>query len=220
MTDKKHAGSGGPLVPYDSAKLPTDPSRDVSAPSNVAQNQNTALGDLAGRDIDKSVHVHANVHPQLSHIQKLVELLESEMMKADMRSTLIESLEFFESPYSPDGVAGLSAKLQKAGRGPDLTLALRYKEMFAKFLSRYALYGSAQELIALCLHKVFYEFEHRIHPVCGDLTHSELDEIISAHVVEPLFKEYAYGAFSLNHGLIQGMIYWLADRCFVRWHVA
>lgn len=169
---------------------------------------------MAGRD-----YYESNIQPKLSHVEKLVELLEREMEKDETRGSWIESLEFFENPYSPDGVVGLEAKLEKVGRSGELILALKYKELFAKFLSRYALYQSAQELIALCLHKVFHEFENRVHPVCGTLSQVELNEIIAAHVVEPLFKEFAYGAFNLHHGLIQGMIYWLADRCFLRWHV-
>jgi hypothetical protein len=170
---------------------------------------------MAGRDYYENTYA-----PKPSHIEKLVALLEQEMQKEELRDTWIESLEFFETPHVPDGVEGLEAKLEKVGRSADLQLAFRFKEMFAKFLDRYALYKSAQELIALCLHKVFYEFEHCIHPLCGEMSLAELDGLIAERVVAPLLEEYASGTFSLNHGIVQGMIYWLADRCFVRWHAA
>jgi hypothetical protein len=90
--------------------------------------------------------------------------------------------------------------------------------MFVKFLTRYSLYQSAQELISLCLHRVFYEFEHGIHPVCSISTIEQIDVLVEERVIKPLLSEYASGIFSINHGIVQGMVYWLADRCFVRWH--
>jgi salicylate hydroxylase len=41
---------------------------------------------------------------------------------------------------------------------------------------------------------------------------------LAAHAVR---KGGAYrDRFALNHGLVLGMTYWLADRCYVRWHAA
>lgn len=160
------------------------------------------------------------VQPRATHVEKLVELLEREMERGDRRDGLIESLEFFEEPISPDGVTGLEDKLKKAGREGSTLMALRYKEMFAKFLTRYSLYQAAQELIALCLHRVVHEFEVNIHPVCAEGDCGMIDRLVAEKVVVPVLEEYASGTFSLNHGLAQGMIYWLADRCFVRWHAA
>lgn len=111
-------------------------------------------------------------------------------------------------------------KLRKAGRESSIILAYKYKEMFAKFLTRYGLYNAAQELIALCLHKVFYEFESNVHPVCHHVSQDETDIIVAEKVVNPLLSDYVAGSFTIKHGLVLGMIYWLADRCYVRWHAA
>jgi hypothetical protein len=170
---------------------------------------------IAGRD-----YYDATFHPRASHVERLVSLLEREIASQETREDWIESLEFFQQPYAPDGVVGVEEKLRKVGREKSLLIALRYKEMFAKFLTRYALYQAAQELIALCLHKVFFEFESHIHPHCGSISQSEIDAIVAEKVVKSVLDEYASGSFSLNHGIVQGMIYWLADRCFVRWHAA
>lgn len=180
-------------------------------------NQSGASAErIVGRDLTEINYVE----PRATHIERLVAMLEKEIEKHQTRDELIESLEFFETPYAPDGVIGIEAKLRKVGREDTLILALRYKEMFAKFLTRYSLYQAAQELIALCLHKVVFEFDQNVHPNCSDVEISELDKIIAEKVVTPIVEQYASGVFSLNHGIVQGMVYWLADRCFVRWHAA
>lgn len=94
----------------------------------------------------------------------------------------------------------------------------RQKELFVKFLTKYSLYGAAQELLALCLHKIHVEFDANIHPQCGEVPTEAFDSIIHSQVIETVVSEYGLGAFSLNHGLVLGMTYWLADRCYVRWH--
>jgi hypothetical protein len=43
---------------------------------------------------------------------------------------------------------------------------------------------------------------------------------VSEKVVQAVVTEYGLGTFALNHGLVLGMTYWLADRCYVRWHAA
>ncbi|HEX8239187.1 MAG TPA: ABC-three component system protein [Allosphingosinicella sp.] len=148
----------------------------------------------------------------------MVALLEKEIERNETRDQLIESLEFFQEPYAPDGVVGVEAKLTLVGRESSVKLALRYKEVFAKFLTRFSLYQAAQELIALCLHKILYEFESGIHPHCSTASIDDIDKLVAEKVVSPLLSDYASGVFSLNHGIVQGMVYWLADRCFVRWH--
>jgi hypothetical protein len=188
-------------------KLPGDSNK-------VSQKSATAGKNIVGRD-DNSVHISIG---EISHIKELVSRLDYEIEQDDMREHWIDSLQFFEEPYSPDGVIGLEKKLEACGRPDKLPLALRHKELFVKFLSKYSLYGAAQELLALCLHRVHQEFESQVHPKCGEATITELDQIISENVVNAVVREYGLGTFALNHGLVLGMTYWLAERCYVRWH--
>jgi hypothetical protein len=180
-------------------------------------NQKGASGEkVIGRDSYEITHNYG----KRGHIEELVAILEREMERDERRDGKIESLEFFDERWAPDDVVGLEQKLRKVGRESSIMLALKYKELFAKFLVRYSLYGAAQELIALCLHKVFYEFEQNVHPVCAVLSQDEIDHIVAEKVVAPLLADYVAGSFTINHGLVLGMVYWLADRCYVRWHAA
>lgn len=183
--------------------------------TEVNQRGASAGGKIVGGD-DNSV-VTINV-AQSERIRELVNRLDREIASDEMRDQWIDSLQFFDEPYAPDGVVGLEAKLKHCGRPDKIGLAMRHKELFVKFLSKYALYGAAQELLALCLHRVHQEFESHVHPVCHTSTSLELDQIIADRVIKAIVEEYGLGTFALDHGLVLGMTYWLAERCFVRWH--
>lgn len=182
--------------------------------NDVNQSQANAGRNLIGRD-DNSI---TNVLAENVQVRLLVERLDREIAGDDVRNDWIDSLQFFDAQYSPDGVRGLEAKLAACGRPDKLLLALKHKELFVKFLSKYSLYNAAQELLALCLHRVHLEFESHVHPKCGEASVTELDQIISGRVVAAVVAEYGLGTFALNHGLVLGMTYWLAERCYVRWH--
>jgi hypothetical protein len=183
--------------------------------NSVDQSGASAGNKLIGRD-DNSVTVYSGGN---QHVRELVKKLEVEIASERLKNELIDSLQFFEEPFAPDGVLGLEKKLEKSGQASKLPLALRHKELFAKFLSKYALYGAAQELLALCLHQIHQEFEAKIHSRCDGMSPQQMDELIITDVVNCIVKEYGFGTFALNHGLVLGMTYWLADRCYVRWHL-
>ena len=183
--------------------------------SRVNQSGASAEGDIAARDITKTYNVRVERNDQ---VRELVRRLDREVLRDEQRQEWVESLEFFEEPFAPDGIVGLEAKLAKAGRVDKIPMALRHKELFVKFLSKWALYGAAQELLALCLHRLHSDFETQIHPQCGNFDSRQIDQIISQDIVTEVVREYGLGTFALNHGLVLGMTYWLAERCYVRWH--
>ncbi|MEQ1521461.1 MAG: ABC-three component system protein [Aestuariivirga sp.] len=184
--------------------------------NKVDQQGATSGRDIVGRDAIYNVYSSGLIKSE--KIKELVFRLDKEIGADETRSNWIDSLQFFEEPYSPDGVIGLEAKLKKCQCEHKLFLAMRQKELFVKFLNKYSLYGAAQELLALCLHHVHQEFETHVHPACGIATTVELDQIIASKVIQAVVDEYGFGTFALNHGLVSGMTYWLAERCYVRWH--
>lgn len=155
-----------------------------------------------------------------SMISDLISRLEKEIADDVLRTGWIEDLIFFEEPLKLDGVEGLEAKLDAAGMSERRMSALRQKEMFAKFLEKRALYDAAQQILALCLHRIWADFDAYVHPSCGAVACAELNELIHEKVITPIVSEYGCSAFPLNHSLVLGMTYWLADRCYVRWHQA
>nr|WP_292529113.1 ABC-three component system protein [Mesorhizobium sp.] len=39
-------------------------------------------------------------------------------------------------------------------------------------------------------------------------------------IVNPIVEECGGELMSVNHNLVQGMVYWLAEQCFIKWHHA
>lgn len=175
----------------------------------------SAGGSIVAGD---QTNIFQNEHVLTGSIKSLVQKLQKEMDDDSKVSGWIEDLVFFEENHPDDDIVGLEAKLYAAGMEKKKSIALKQKEHFAKFLEKRLLYDAAQQLLALCLHKIFADFEAYVHPQCGSISSDDLNKLIHEKIVSPVVNEYCYGAFSVNHSLVWGMTYWLADRCYVRWH--
>jgi hypothetical protein len=45
-----------------------------------------------------------------------------------------------------------------------------------------------------------------------------INQLTSELIVEPAVLECGASVFQLDHNTALGMVYWLAEQCFVRWH--
>lgn len=178
-----------------------------------------AGGNIVGGNFTE-VHQYSGATALSGSIKDLVRKLQKEIDGDEKANGWIEDLLFFEENVPHDDIEGLEAKLDAAGMSQKSGIALKQKEMFAKFLEKRALYGAAQQLLALCLHRIFADFEAYIHPACGKVQPDELHLKIHDKIVCPVVADFCQGAFNINHSLVLGMTYWLADRCYVRWHEA
>ena len=131
---------------------------------------------------------------------------------------LIENLQYYHNKPPTDGIDGLEAKLIKGERSHRITIALRQKELFAKLLERFSLYASAQEIFAFCLSTIEHEFNHHIYHKLENLSEEEIDALVTEKIVNPILQDIGVGPFVLNPALVMGMVYWLAEQCFVKWH--
>lgn len=191
--------------------MPKNPAQDFT---HAQAGRNIVAGNLT------EYHHHTGATALSGSIKDLVIKLQKEIEDDEKAIGWIEDLLFFEENAPDDDIAGLEAKLDAAGLSQKCGMALKQKEMFAKFLEKRALYGSAQQLLALCLHRIFADFEAYVHPNCGKISPHDLHLTIHNKIVCPIVDEFCQGAFNINHSLVLGMTYWLADRCYVRWHEA
>jgi hypothetical protein len=182
---------------------------------SVNQKGANAAGDNVARDKVSVTNVYHSAAPVL---QKLWDKLAEEMRTETTTKDWVDNLQFFREKFASDGIIGLEEKLKRAGRDCDTLMAMRQKEMFVKLLTRYELFSSAQEILAFCLHRIQHEFDTFISPKLGELTRAEIDAIISERIIYPVVNDCGAGVFQLNPGLVLGMIYWLGEQCFVRWH--
>lgn len=134
-----------------------------------------------------------------------------------MRHT-IEALAHFQTQYAHDGIKGLEAKLKAGGRSDEYLSALEKKELFAKLMERWSLYASAQVIFAYLLGLAEHEYTFFILPQITKLSRVEINQLVNDRIVTPTVTECGSSVFAVNHSVAMGMVYWLAEQCFVRWH--
>jgi hypothetical protein len=184
--------------------------------TQVNQSGASAHGDIVAGD-KVETHIHSPTAP-IGVVEALLEKLHAEIAKSEATRNIIESLARYYEERSHDGVKGLKSKLDAAGRSAEYTDALEKKEMFAKLLEKWSLYASAQEIFVHLLARAEHEFNLIIHPQISSLKPYEVNQLVTEKIVTPMVAECGFTVFNVNHGTAMGMIYWLAEQCFVRWH--
>ena len=178
--------------------------------ASVVQQGAIAGGDIVGGD-KVEAHFHARSAP-LGIVGQLLAKLQSEIEKSEHVRETIEALARFHLKRSQDGISGLG------GRSGEYLTALEKKEMFVKLLERWSLYASAQEIFAYLLAQAEHKFNYSIHPQIPSLNQVQVNELGENLIVIPTIDQCGTSVFILNHNVCMGMIYWLAEQCFVRWH--
>jgi hypothetical protein len=186
------------------------------ARASVSQNHAQAGGDVVAGDKRVTHHHYRAGGPSV--IDQLLEKLHAEIEANVQTRKTVESLARFQKQRAPDGVVGLEAKLKKADREHELLDALEQKELFVKLLETWSLYESAQSIFAYFLAKAEYEFKFFIQPQIGQLSEIEFNQLVNDKVVAPTTTMCGGSTFTIDHSEAMGMIYWLAEQCFVRWH--
>jgi hypothetical protein len=180
------------------------------------QTGSAAGGDIVGRD---KTTIHQYAPPRApTIIEQLMQKLSHEMKTNQEIRHTIESLQFYYLRKSADGIDGLEAKLKAGDRHDEMLFAYERKEQFAKLLNKWSLYESAQEIFAYLLAKADHRFASAVQPKIKTCDQHEINQLVTQTIIEPLIEECGVGAFHLNHSIAMGMIYWLAEQCFVRWH--
>lgn len=154
-----------------------------------------------------------------SKIEALKARLIEEMGRDATATKIIEELQiFYNRRPSQDGIDGLEAKLKAGGREFEAVDALEQKERFAKLMTQWSMYLSAQQIFAHLLSRAVQEFRSFIQPNLQSLDITSYNALVSEKIVKPLVDEVGDGAISFNDLVSMGMYYWLAEQCFVRWH--
>jgi len=181
--------------------------------NRVSQWGANAGRDMAGRDIINNY----GSPPSAGVVEKLLQKLEKQIADNET-SELIEDLVRYHRGKAVDGIVGLEQKLKASGQSAFYLDAIEKKEMFAKLLERYALYSSAQQIFAHFLAKVETEFNSVIYPDIPTRSISETNAMVLDRIVHPIVEEFGCGVFTVNANHVLGMVYWLAELCFIRWH--
>lgn len=186
----------------------------VGGAATVDQRRASPGGDAVGRD--KITHVHHS--ERKTQIEGWLDRLAEEMRGNVQARELVDTLQYYFQ-YNPyDSVIGLENKLDFAGRTQQKRAALRKKEAFRKLLEEWKSYPAAQEIIAYFLTKIEVCFETDVVPALGIGAIQDIDALIKTSMIDPIMNEMGPGPFMLNYNHVAGMVYWLAEQCYVRWH--
>lgn len=185
-----------------------------SSSYNVDQSHAQAGEDNVGRD----KHVHNHFQERRSQIDGWLEKLAEEMRGSKQVRDLVDNLQYYFQALPYDDVIGLEAKLDHAGRSNQKSTAFRKKEAFSKLLAQWQAFPAGQEIIAYFLAKIEGAFETRIAPGLANTAPEDIDALIHDCLVVPVLDEMGCGPFVLNNTNVYGMVYWLAEQCYVRWH--
>jgi hypothetical protein len=151
-------------------------------------------------------------------VAQLLTKLQREIQENEKVRHTIDTLARFQEQRSLDGISGLEAKLQAGGRAGEYVAALEKKEMFVKLLERWSLYASAQEIFAYLLAQAEHQFNYVTYPQIHILAEVQINKLVDELILAPTIEQCGTGVFVLNHNVCMGMVYWLAEQCFVRWH--
>lgn len=177
------------------------------------QQRAQAGGNIAGRDYN-------NFEAKKGVVEKLLLKLKQQYERNEQTQITMDELARYHTRRATDGIDGLEAKLKASGRFDYYDEAIEKKEMFAKLLERWSLYSSAQQIFVHILARAENEFTQVIYRQIPQRTPEEINALVIDRIVNPIVEECGGELMSVNHNLVQGMVYWLAEQCFIKWHHA
>lgn len=175
---------------------------------------NTAQGDLAGRDIYKNY----NVARELTAMAKLVEQYLAETLADQSLSAWTEKLEHFLSNETSSDIRGLEEKLRCSGREEMVKVALLRKQSAWKAIMQQQGSKSAQAIYTFLMAEIVVNFEQSVLPLVQDNASREVvDTAMLDKVISPALQMLESNPLMLNKMDIQGLVYFLAGNCYIRW---
>ncbi len=181
--------------------------------NRVSQQNSHAGGDIVAGDKVTNHNVASK-----GKIEKLLARLQAQYDGDEKTQIIIDELARYHSRKASDGVYGLEGKLKAAGKTSYYEEAIEKKEMFAKLLQKWSMYSSAQLIFSHILAKAEIEFTEVIYPQIPTKPEAEINALVIERIVNPIVEECGEDLLAVDHNLVQGMVYWLAEQCFIRWH--
>jgi hypothetical protein len=216
------SGQAAPLTHGETPAPPVDQSRSkVGGDQIVGDKVDGAkvTGDvLDGHATKIERQFNVQLPRSATIIEKLLAKLEHEMNHDIQISDTITRLQRYHGGVVRDGVIGLVAKLERGGRVGEIEAALEQKEEFAKLLETWSLYHSAQEIFVYLLARAEHTFNTEVMPEIASHSIVDINRIVNREIITPMVDECAVSVLQIDHVNAMGMLYWLAEQCFIRWH--
>ena len=148
-------------------------------------------------------------------LQKLVAKCLAEIEAGELQDTFITQLAHFNRAPTD---RNLKTKLSSAGQSSEYyDFAIEAKESFAKFFEITARHPSGQAILVAGFKHAYSTFQESIRPKIETLTFSQQSAIFNETVVEYLSHNFTGlpGFYGKMEAL--GLIFFLADSCFIEY---
>lgn len=133
----------------------------------------------------------------------------------------IDELQLLVSNREKSELKGLKEKLESVGRGDEVEDAEFDLQIFEMTLEKLTHFPSAQKLFFYFLSRILDVFRNHIMPKTANMNREEIEGIIEEKIIEPILSDMNQAGGSnhiiIYHSHIRGMIFWLAERCHIRW---
>lgn len=184
---------------------------------NKVKQQNITAKNVAANDI---IYYNYNIEAKKNdYLCTLMQKFKKERDENLTFDSIIDELNHYKIPPNSEKIIGLENKLKKGKREDLIEDALITKEKFTKKLLKYEHFESAQEIYAHLLAHVTYNFIMYILPKIREnkYSKSEINELIDAKVIDPLFRELNENVLKIYKDEINGMLYFLTGNCHIKW---
>jgi hypothetical protein len=184
----------------------------------TSQDGNTAE-NIAGRDINDNRTFHFSSLSSAKHkkLKDLFEKFEHEKKNNIQLNEIIDDLLHYTTPKA-EIVVGLEAKLRAANRDGQIEFAKEVKEKYAKKLTKYQFFMSAQKINVYLLGLVWTYFMQAVYPmICNGESEEKINSAINSLIIEPLLEALDGDTMEFNPPEIFGMIYFLTGNCHIKW---
>lgn len=187
------------------------------ADNKVNQKLNYVEGDMAGRDIRKTIINHSGDAYQTSaYMLSLIDRFKSG--EEEDITEYVDNLKHFMMSVDGELKSDLESKLSAGGRDDIVKYALRVKDQFTKKLLSVEHSESAQEIMANLLGIIVSVYARNIYPAVmnGD-SQEQVNVLIDEYVIRRIEVELGENVLRILRNEIDGMLYFLTGNCHIEW---
>lgn len=201
--------------------LPVVPSKSFSGITKNISNNEISNNDINGDLLIGSTVVNLpsyNIGVGAEALKALIE--KHEQLKEDSPEYLyvIEELQSKIREVESREIVGLETKLNAADRLVYLDQALMSSQKASKMISKFQHVKSYQIIFNHILSLILTRFNSHILPLLregGD--DIAINSAINSTIIEPLYQEVTMAGGYVTSDLVEGMLYFLTEKCHVEW---
>lgn len=182
----------------------------------VNQSGNNADGDIVAGN--KNVYVTQQLTIPPTPLSRLYTRYLQDRETNQLPSELYEKLQHFCNQSTDGDVRGLADKLIAANHEDLIPSATRLKEVSAKLIFRWQTSGTAQDILAWILGRMYVDFTLHVTPAVQESAPRKvIDQLISEKVMQPIENMLGENHLGLEMQDLLGLLYFLTGNCHVRW---